>query len=180
MGALLPTRCPCASTSPGTVVLGRGGSRHCHLCHSPFAPPPLPFITCGFSAINSWPCFSSPQKAGLTHSPKYPRQRQPGSAELELLLPGAWPQESTGPPGWELGPAAPSVWHNYTWEEQFCLRNFLQGICGDYWTKVCRRKLYFFLNCSIFPSILNVWKSTSLHSLSQQIPVALHFIMYIG
>lgn len=74
LGALLPTRGLCASTSPGTVALGGGGSIPCHLCHSPFALPPWPFLTCGSSAINSWPRLSPPPKTGLTHSPRSPRQ----------------------------------------------------------------------------------------------------------
>lgn len=98
---------------------------------------PLLLHHCLWAPVLSLPLFPGliclPQNSGLAHSPESLRQGQPGRAELELLLPQVWPQESTGPPGRELAPAAPSGWHNYTWEGQFCLRNFLQGIWGDYW-----------------------------------------------
>lgn len=137
---------------------------------------PLLLHHCLWAPVLAVPLFPDliglPRNSGLAHSPESLRQGQPGRAELEQLLPQVWPQESTAlqAGSWPLklllaGIIIPRR-DNFAWGI-FC-KEFLV-IIG---TKVCRRKLFFFpfffFNCSIFPSFLNVWKSTSLHSVSQQ------------
>lgn len=122
---------------------------------SPLAPPPLLCSTSSFFAINTRLCFSPvpppPQMLCLQHPTALER--------------AGWSCCCHGP---DLSGA--QALQGGTWPLQLLLPGLIIPVRNNF-----ALPSLFFLNCSIFPRVLNIRKSSSYHPLAQQIPVTLHF-----